>query len=687
MSSSRHSAPSQLRPSVPTKPVAAIAEMARTAIALHQSGNLAEAEQIYRRILNLNPRHTDSLHLLGVLAHQVGRNAIAVQLIGQAIAIDPRQVAYHCNLGTALQALGQWEEAMASYHRALSIQPDFPQAIVNLGVALQALGRLEEAEAAFRRTLALRPDLAEAHINLGNLLQQRGAVEEAAMNHQQALALLPESPDAEFNMGNTRMAQGRMGEAVVHFRRALALRSHFAEAHANLGNALLALEKVDEAAASYERALEQQPDFAVAQYNLGNARQAQGRVEDSLSCFRCAIELNPNLPQAHYNLGNTLHLLDRPTEAEASFRRALELEPRYAQAQYNLGCVLQEQGRYAEATASIQVALESQPEYPQAHFALALALLQAGDFENGWQEAECRWTSEDHLSPWRPFLQPLWKGEKLAAGKVLLWGEQGIGDEIQFAGLVNDALRSGNQIVLDCEPRLLPLFARSFPQVEMVTDLRPEQAEESGLAAHLPTGSLPLLYRRQEADFATGKSPYLQADAALTAEFRERYSHGKKRIGVTWFTRNAKSGRKRSIDLTRLAPLFAVPEICWVSLQYGDCDDLEEQARKAGAPLDIDRSVDQFVDIDRFAAQVAAMDLVISIDNSTVHLAGALGRPVWAMLPFAADWRWMVKRPDSPWYPSLRLFRQQTPGDWESVLQPILQALGEEAAHGATAGF
>jgi len=649
--------------------------MAAQGLAHHQRGQLAEAEALYRKILALDPNHADTLHLLGVLAHQVGRNGVAVEMIGRAIEINKRPAAFHCNLGTALQALNRLDEAAESYIRALDRDPQLAQARMNLGVVRQAQGEMVEAEACFRRALALCPDLAEIHVNLGCILQAQGKLEQAAASHERALELRPEFLEARFNLGNTRQAQGRLDEAVAHYERAIALQPQKAEVFGNMGNALQAQHRLDEAVASYQRALELKPNYAEACYNLGNARQAQSKLYEAVACFKRALELKPDLPQAHYNLGNTLHTLDRLDEAAASFARALSFDPRYAHAHYNLGCVLRDQGRLDESLACIAKALEVHPDYPQAHFGLALTQLQAGDFAGGWSNYESRWRSGDHDTPWRPYPQPLWNGEKLEQGRLLLWGEQGIGDEIQFAGLLPDVLRAGNRIVLDCDARLKPLLARSFPEIEVVSDLSPTACEE--LAAHLPTGSLPVLFRKSEAAFATGLSPYLLADPAQMEGFRAQYSAGQPLVGLAWRTKNQKSGFKRSIGLDSLAPLFALGGARWVSLQYGAFEALEEQAAAAHAPLVIDRSVDQFADIDRFAAQIAAMDLVITIDNSTAHLAGALGRPVFLLLPHAADWRWMQGRSDSPWYPTLRLFRQPSPGDWASVVEEVRAALAE----------
>jgi len=704
MNRSLHLVPS--RPSRRSPPVD-LQGMCAKAIEFHQHGQLAEAERIYRHVLELDPCHADSLHLLGVLAHQVGRDEIAVELIRKAIAADKRPAAYYSNLGTALQALGSFDEASACYERALAINPELAEAQMNLGAVLEAQGKHELAEARFRRALALRPDLAEVHVNLGNILQAQGKLDEAGASHERAIALNPQFAEAFFNYANVFQAQSKLPEAVAGYKRALALKPGMAEAHGNLGNALLALSQLEAAECAYAQALALKPVYAEAHYNLGNLRQAQDKLPEAVACYERALALKPQLAEAHYNLGNTLHALDRLEAAAAGFERALALRPEYAEAHYNLGCVLEDLGRLDEALVQIARALEITPDYPQARFGQALAQLRHGDFIQGWRNYESRWQSPDHDTPRRAFSQPLWTGGKLGPvpqpARLLLWGEQGIGDEIQFAGLIPEALRTGNRIVLDCDARLKPLFARSFPDVEVVSGCGPAEAgtlgapsfsrhfaervgdyepqlagvdrKEERVTTQMPTGSLPGHFRTTEADFAATTSPYLRADPAERERFRTRYSDGRRLIGLAWHTRNQKTGHKRSIGLERFAPLLVLPGIRWISLQYGDFDALEEQAAAANAPLLIDRTVDQFADIDRFAAQVAAMDQVITIDNSTAHLAGALGLPVWLLLPFAADWRWMEKRVDSPWYPTMRLFRQPNLGDWESVVQAALRAL------------
>ena len=746
----------------------------------HQAGRLAEAERIYRRILALDSRQADTLHLLGMIAYQTGRQEAAVEMFQKAIAINAGKASYHSDLGVALQAQGRLNEAAACYERALSLKPNFAEAHGNLGNIHHAQGRLDEAVARHELAVSLNPKLPESHFNLGNCLQDKYKLAEAAACYERALALKPDYAEAWCNLGSTRKAQGKLDEAVACYRRqlalqpnsdgafynlgnallaqgksdeavksyeralalnpdfaeahgnlgnllhvmgklheaeahhlrALALKPSFPESHYNLGNALQDQDKLEAAVASYERALALKPDYAEAWCNLGNARKTQGMLEEAAACFERALTLKPNfaeahanlgttlqaqgkldeavahheralalrpnLPDSHYNLGNALQDQDKLEEAVACYERALSLKPDFAKAHYNLGCARHASGHLEEALLYYKRAQIFQPDFAQASFSESLALLSLGDFADGWRKYESRWKTKEHVTRMRTYAQPLWKGEKLAPdGRLLIWNEQGVGDEIMFAGFIPDVIRTGNRCVLDCDARLNPLFARSFPGIEIVSTGNPDPEHPPMLdfAAHLPSGSLPGLFRTTHAAFAATASPYLAADPLETEKFRASYADGKRLAGLSWYTKNRKTGRHRSIDLSLFAPWFARPDIRWISLQYGDHDELEKQAAQAGAPILIDRSIDPLSDIDRFAAQVAAMDLVVTIDNSTAHLAGALGVPTWVLLPFAPDWRWLLARDDSPWYPSLRLFRQPKLGDWPAVIQKVLSAL------------
>ena len=437
---------------------------------------------------------------------------------------------------------------------------------------------------------------------------------------------------------------GRFSEAEQIYRQILAIDANHADSLHLLGMIEFQVGNHAAAVRMISQAIAINKTQAAYHSNLGTVLQSQGRLDEAASCYEHALILQPNSPEIHTNLGNIFHAQDKVDEAIAAHQRALALNS----------------------------------DLPEPHYNLGLAQLLKGDFKSGWPNLEWRWQTKDHQTPMRDYARPLWTGEKIDSGRVLIWGEQGVGDEIMFAGLIPDAIRTGNRFVLDCDSRLQPLFARSFSEVEVVgrhhfgNDLKDP---ESDLAAHLPSGSLRGLFRTSSDAFAATTSPYLLADPAVRDQFRARYADGRCLVGLAWYTRNQQTGHDRSIDLSLLAPLFELKNIQWVSLQYGDHDDLENQANAANAPVFVDRSVDQLADIDIFAAQIAALDMVITIDNSTAHLAGALGVPVWVLLPFARDWRWLQVREDSPWYPSMRLFRQPQRGDWQSVLQTVLSAL------------
>jgi tetratricopeptide (TPR) repeat protein len=505
-------------------------------------------------------------------------------------------------------------------------------------------GRLIEAEHIYREILAANPRHADSLHLLGLIAYELGNLDAAAELMRMAIAIHANGASYHSNLGNVLQAQGKLEGAIVEYRTALVIKPNLPEIHINLGNVLQGQEAFDEAILSYQRALELEPKSVEALYNLGNARQAQGRLEDAVRCYEQALDVNPDHAKAHHNLGRVLGDLGRPDEAFAQFQHAVSLEPDHAEIAFNS----------------------------------ALAQLARGDFSSGWVNYEQRWRSTDHDTRMRDYPQPLWTGEELRFGRLLIWGEQGVGDEIMFAGMIPELVQRGIDCVLHCDVRLQPLFARSFPGIHVISGHRDGDSNQdviANFAAHLPCGSLPRIFRTSSAAFAATPSSYLVPDRKRLARFRSEYCDGRMLIGLAWHTDARKTGRRRSIDLSCIESLFARSEVRWVSLQYGDLARLQGQAASAGFPIHLDTSVDQLSDIDTFAAQVAAMDLVITIDNSTAHIAGGLGVPVWVMLPFHSDWRWLIQGERSVWYPSMRLFRQSKPGDWISVVQDVTRAL------------
>ncbi len=660
------------------------------ALALHQAGRLAEAEGLYRQVVAADPRQSDALHLLGVLSFQSGRFDEAVALITQALQVNEAAPFYHNNLGAVLRAQDKLDEAAVHYERALALQPDYAEARDNLaavvetrGLALKSEGSLDVAAACYRRLIELKPDSAVAHNNLGSVLKDQGQAEEAEKCFRHALALCPDFPEAHSNLGLVLQERGLWDDALACHAKALALAPQLAEAHLNIAAAYKEQGQFAAAVTHYEQAIRAKPELAEAHYALATTLQAWGKTDEAVPAFERALALKPHYPEALNNLGLALCALGRLDESEACYRKALAQKQDYVSACNNLGTTHLHQGRYRDALALYRRATALDPTYADAPWNESIALLLLGEFAEGWAKYEGRWRHGHMDTPARAYPLPLWQGERLDSGKLLIWPEQGIGDEIMFAGLIPDLVRAGFRCVLDSSPRMQPLLARSFPSVEVIADPRPDLDPALGIAAHVPEGSLPRLLRPDLRSFKATTSPYLVADPELTRRIKARDADGRLRVGLAWHTKNRDVGRVRSIALSQLAPLMALPGVQWINLQYGDADALAAEAKAAGVPLAFDRAVDQMRDLDAFAAQIAGLDLVITIDNSTAHLAGALGVPTWLLLSFVPNWRWLLERDDSPWYPTVRLFRQPKMGDWEPVIGAVRNALRAKLApHG-----
>jgi len=501
---------------------------------------------------------------------------------------------------------------------------------------------------------------------------QKGRVVEAEQGYREILAIDADHADSLHLLGMIAFRAGDCETAVQRIRRAIEIHPRASSYHSNLGNVLQQLGQAREAASCYLRALRIKPDLVEAQVNLANVFLAAGDTEHAVEWYQHALKLRPNLPEAQKSLGDAFRVEEKLDLARTAFESAIALKPEYADALNELGGVLRMTGDLDGALARFREAQAIEPEHPRAGFAEAMVLLLQGEFRDGWAVYERRWTCTDHATPMRAYPQPAWRGEKLD-GSLLLWPEQGIGDEIMFAGSVSDVVATGNCCILECDARLLPLFARSFPEVEVISDREAGFDPARKIAAQLPTGSLPLFYRSDRAAFAAAASPYLKADPAKRKKYRDRYSDGRRVVGLAWYSNNVKTGANRSIALPAFEPLFAKHDLRWISLQYGEHAAL--QAEVNDLPVFVDPEADQLSDMDEFAAQVAAMDLVITIDNTTAHLAGALGIAVWLLLPFAPDWRWQASGSDSLWYPTMRIFRQPSRGDWEPVMAEVREAL------------
>jgi tetratricopeptide (TPR) repeat protein len=600
-----------------------------------RAGDLAGAEALCRQALQENAADAGAWRMLGQISLASGQNTEATDAFRRAAQLSPGDADAHAGLAQALAAKGDRVRAIESYRRALQCRPDHAEALAGLGLALAERGQAAEAVDHFRRAVAIRPEAAPTHHNL-------------------AVALA--------NLGDPTGAEAA-------FREAVRLRPDYAAAHYGLGNVLRDRGRRADALASYREALRIKPDYADAYNNLGLALLDDRQFEEAAATLRQGLRLRPQAAEAHNNLGLALAELGRFAEAEACYHEALRLNPAYTEAHSNLANAHKEQGRLTEAQAGYQIALWHSPDQPSSHWNRSLAWLQAGEYEKGWAEYEWRWKRPQ--ARLRKFPQPVWDGAPLAGRTLLLHMEQGLGDMIQFIRYA--ALVRGGRVVVECPGMLVPLFSSCAGIDRLV-------AEGDSLPpfdVHLPLMSLP---HRLGTTLETvpASVPYLSAmPERVTAWRRELENLPGFRVGVVWQGNpHHQWDRHRSVPLTAFAPLTRVPGVRLISLQRGPGT---EQLHHAGLPSsvhqfskELDAEGGAFLDV---GAVMKNLDLVVTVDTAAAHLAGALGVPAWVALAAISDWRWLTRCSDSPWYPTLRLFRQRRLGDWGPVFRRIAAAL------------
>ncbi len=665
-----------------------VASLFADGVKLHQAGQLAAAEQIYNRILAMLPDHVDCLHLLGLIFLQRGNHTLALEQINTALTRDPDNVFALNNRGIALKELKRLDEALASYDRALALRPDYAEALSNRGNTLQLLRRFDEALANYDRAIALRPDYVEALLNRGNTLKELQHYDEALASYARVLAIDPKSAQAHGNCGAVLHELQRFDEALASCDRALTLRPDLAELHAIRGNALCGLKRYEEALVSYDRALALRPAFAEVHYNRGNVLHELRRFEEALASHDRALTLRPDYVEAHYNRGNALHLLKRFEEALTSYQRALALRPDHAEAIANRGATLHDLKRYDEALESYERALTLRPDFADAHYNEAICRLLLGDFDRGWKKHEWRWQTAQLKNAKRNFLRPLWLGSEEIEGRtILLHAEQGLGDTIQFCRYVPLLAGRGARVILEVQKPLRELMTTLTGAVQVVSRGDPLPPFD----LHCPLLSLPLAMATR-LETIPSAAPYLAAGESKTGAWQKRLGADEKpRIGIVW----AGSPRKelpganridsqRSIAFDQLAPLFQIAECAFYGLQKGD--DAVRQLRASSWRHAVVDWTDDLQDFSDTAALMENLDLIVSVDTSVAHLAGALGKPFWLLNRYNTCWRWLADREDSPWYPTARLFRQDSSREWAPVIARAAEALddyvrvGERAA-------
>ena len=647
--------------------VSSIQQALEQAERFRQGGQWQEADRLCREVLAQIPDHGEAWHLLGIVAFQSGQYVLAVAAMRKAVAAHPDRAHFHCNLGLSLAATGQLDAAVECYRHALGLGSGQIDVYNNLGIALRAQGKFDEAIGAYRQALGIRADSPEVWNNLGNAQGAQGDWKSAAESFARALALRSDYFEAHNNLGFALQAQGHFDEALVSFRRALTLRADSPITLCNLGNALLAKSQTEEGIAAYRKAINARPDMPEPYASLARALLAKDDLEGAMAVCRQALALRPEFAEAFNLLGMALLARQEYDEAEGAFRRALAQHPGFVEAQNNLGNVLHMRGDLNGALAAHRRALEMKPDLAVGHWSIALILLLQGDFQNGWVEFEWRKRVADFRPAISRFARPTWDGSEIAGRRILLHCEQAFGDSIHFARYIPLVARRAGKTVVYCPAVLRRLFLSLEPRVELIG---PEDALPE-FDVHCPLPSLPMAMRLVRPEDVPWNGSYLKSDPEIRGKFADliERGRGKLKVGLIWAGRAKPVGR--SVPLGMLGAL-ANPGVQFYSLQVGEG---AEEAKRPPEGMELIDAPGRIADFADSAALMDQMDLIISIDTAGAQLAGALGKPVWTLLKRVPDWRWLLEREDSPWYPTMRLFRQETIGQWREPIERMALAL------------
>lgn len=586
-------------------------ELSQAQLAL-KNGAYQKAEQILTSILAASPAHADALGLLGLCCAQQGRLTQALPVLEQAASLRPDDQAINNNLALVLELSGQIDRAIPIYHRILQTHAHNIEALSNLGDALRKTGRPDEAWVYLKKALEIKPDNVNTLNSLGITLQDLGDFDAAESKLRQALSLNPKNPQILSNLAGVLHKQDRYVESIVLLKQVIELK----------------------------------PDYQPAWANLSAAYTMTYEYQQAKDCALKAIQLNPGSASAWTNLGKLYYELGEFKESDNCFQKSLSIEP----------------------------------HNPDATWNKSFTSLISGNLEQGWREYQAGLVTGDrthHLIE-----APLWRGEDLSEKSIIILAEQGLGDELMFASCLDDLKRCSNNIFYECDKRLLPLFQRSFPDIHFIArnTLECDQkntVDKKRYDFYLPAGSLPLHFRNN-IDHFPNKNHFLISDDNKIDYWRSQYAKLGKglKVGISWRGGKRVDPAKRSIALNRWLPILQTKNCVFIDIQYGDTQD-ERSILEAEHGIIVHRfeQCNPLQDQDEFAAQLVALDLIISVSNATVHIAGALGQTTWGLIPYVPSWRWGFMKKKSPWYNNLTLYRQPEHGDWQGMITAVADKL------------
>ena len=575
---------------------------------------------------------------VAIQSHQAGSLQKAERLYSQVIEKNPdHPIALH-SLGIVAHQMGQNDIATDRIAQAIASNPQNPQFRNTQGLVFEAIGETDKAISSYKKAISLNPDYAEAYLNLAIAFQSSGNFGEAVEKCNQIISLFGGSSQVYNLMGYSLQQQDNFSEAIESYRQAICL----------------------------------EPDFAEPYNHIGVIFNQQQRYNQAVENCKKALELDSNYVEAYSNLGVALNGIGQHAEAMANFQKAISLNSEYLDAYYNLGNCLLKQNQCTQAIQLYQKAIQIDPEYAKAHWNLAISYLLTGDFSKGWDQYQWRHKPEAEIVTYpHHYDQPYWDGSSFAGKRLLVHHEQGFGDNIQFVRYLPMVKQLGGTVILEMEKPLYELFKQIEGADEFVQASSDSTPPDVNFDIHIPTLDMPRLFGTTLENIPC-KVPYLCAEHAKTEYWRNKLDSKSFKVGLVW-SGDARHGNdhNRSCPLKHFAPLTKIEGVKLYGLQK----EVSRQLTELATDMEISCLSEEFEDFTDTAAAIENMDLVISVDTSVLHLAGAMGKPVWALIPFAPDWRWMLDRQDSPWYPTMRLFRQKERGDWDELFTTVAQQL------------
>ena len=660
----------------------AVSQSLSNAMSRFKAGDFEGAAQNCRTVLAAEPKHAEAHHILAVTAHKVGRPAEAIALARQAIAIEANNPVYLNTFGFLSRISRKYEDSATALLRAIELKPDYADAHNNLGIVYAERGDLPKAEASYQEALRHRAEFPEAQNNLGNLFYRMGRLDEAVTAFDVATTLRPAYAEAHTSQGDAFVNQGEADKALDAYRKAVEAAPDSINAWFKFANALYQKEDYERAMLAYRKCVDINPNQPRTLTNLGAALEKLARIDEAAMILRHAIVLSPNDPVALKNLGHVVLKLGHVGEGLHLLRRAVELAPDDDDAHYTYGNALVRMERLQEALDCYTRVRELKPDAARAYFAPAAVLLMSGRFTQGWAAYESRFGMSTYKTNVKNVKERLWDGSPLKGRRLLVHVEQGFGDTLQFIRYL-PLLRErepNETIKLICEPELLPVL-KQVEGYDEIYALRSENVIEYDV--QVPMLSLPHRFGTT-LETIPNKTPYVAPPKDAKARVK-RATGTKLAVGIVWAGRPTHSDdRFRSCPIEWFSNLFDVPGVEFFSLQWGP------RSGEISPYLDRDNVTslsDSLTNFGETAAFIDQLDLVIAIDTAVAHLAGALGKPVWTLLAFGGEWRWLFRREDSPWYPNMRLFRQRILGDWRPVFIRLKTALSQLAAENGAAGI